>query len=217
MRRLFGPLSYGASHAFDLAATGLRQTRPRSVGDFVRAVDMFTLRAGLPASEWPRTAKTALGDGKTHLGTQRNNHANRLFVGSLSSDTTDDDLRAAFAVVGQVVNARVIMDSDTGRSKGFGFVEMAAPFTMDDIAPLVDSELGGRRVTVNRAKSMPEHRPRPSRYGEPSAPEIVRPAPEPSAIEEMRPRVDAMFAQVEIVWEGTPRARQSDDAFGSRR
>jgi RNA recognition motif-containing protein len=49
-----------------------------------------------------------------------------IYVGNLSYNTTDEDLRAAFAAYGSVTSARVITDKETGRSRGFGFVEMAS-------------------------------------------------------------------------------------------
>lgn len=79
--------------------------------------------------------------------------ATKLFVGSLSYQATDDDLNAAFAAVGQVVSAKVIMDRETGRSKGFGFVEMA---TEEDaqkaIKELNGKEVSGRPIVVNEAR-----------------------------------------------------------------
>jgi RNA recognition motif-containing protein len=83
-----------------------------------------------------------------------------LFVGSLPFSVTDDDLRATFAAVGEVVSAKVIVDRDSGRSKGFGFVEMAY-ITMDDIRSLDGLLMGGRRITVNEAKPMLERPVRP--------------------------------------------------------
>lgn len=78
---------------------------------------------------------------------------NKLFVGSLPFSTTDEDLAEAFAAFGTVVSARVITDRETGRSKGFGFVEM----TNDDEAKAAidgmdGKELGGRAINVNIAR-----------------------------------------------------------------
>lgn len=79
--------------------------------------------------------------------------ATKLFVGSLSYQATDDDLRAAFEPFGQVVSAKVIMDRDTGRSKGFGFVEMesddAAKTAINDMN---GKEVAGRAIIVNEAR-----------------------------------------------------------------
>ena len=79
--------------------------------------------------------------------------ATKLFVGKLSFNTTDDTLRAAFEVYGTVTSAQVIMDRDTGRSKGFGFVEMENDAEAQAaIAGLNDQEIDGRTVAVNVAR-----------------------------------------------------------------
>ncbi len=79
--------------------------------------------------------------------------ATKLFVGSLAYSVTDAELEEFFAAVGKVVSAKVIVDRDTDRSKGFGFVEME---TEDEakaaIAELDGKELNGRAVAVNEAK-----------------------------------------------------------------
>jgi len=91
--------------------------------------------------------------------------ANKLFVGSLPFSTTDESLAAHFAQAGTVVSAKVIMDRDSGRSKGFGFVEMSTDEEAQKaIQMLGDQELDGRRLTVNIAKPMPERSARPNRY-----------------------------------------------------
>ena len=83
-----------------------------------------------------------------------------LFIGSLAYATTDDSLKAFFETIGPVSSARVITDRDSGRSKGFGFVE----FENDEdnqkaIDQLNDKELDGRTITVNLARPK-EDRPR---------------------------------------------------------
>jgi cold-inducible RNA-binding protein len=79
--------------------------------------------------------------------------ANKLFVGSLAYSATDDDLAAFFAEAGTVVSAKVIMDRETNRSKGFGFVEMSsdeeAKAAMDS---LNGKELSGRAVAISEAR-----------------------------------------------------------------
>jgi len=84
----------------------------------------------------------------------------KLFVGSLAYATTDDSLNACFAAIGPVVSAKVITDRDSGRSKGFGFVEFE---NEDDakksIEQLNNTELDGRSITVNEARPR-EDRPR---------------------------------------------------------
>lgn len=79
--------------------------------------------------------------------------ATKLFVGSLSYTTTDAGLEEFFAAVGQVVSAKVIMDRDSGRSKGFGFVEMASEEEAKAaIEQLNGKELDGRQIAVNEAR-----------------------------------------------------------------
>src|SRR2546428_12496554 len=79
--------------------------------------------------------------------------ATKLYVGNLSFRTTSEDLREAFAAVGTVESATVIEDRDTGRSRGFGFVEMATP---EEAAAAIEQfngkDFGGRNLTVNEAK-----------------------------------------------------------------
>ena len=76
-----------------------------------------------------------------------------IYVGNLAFTTTDYDLRQLFEPYGAVDEIRVIMDRDTGRSKGFGFVEMPDNTTAKTaIARLQGAELAGRALTVNEAK-----------------------------------------------------------------
>jgi cold-inducible RNA-binding protein len=77
----------------------------------------------------------------------------KLYVGNLSFRTTSEELREAFSQAGTVESASVIEDRETGRSRGFGFVEMATPEEAQAaIAQLNGKELGGRNLTVNEAK-----------------------------------------------------------------
>lgn len=79
--------------------------------------------------------------------------ATKLFVGSLSYNTTDATLEEFFAAIGQVLSAKVIVDRDTNRSKGFGFVEMASEEDAKKaIAELNGKELDGRTIAVNEAR-----------------------------------------------------------------
>ena len=78
----------------------------------------------------------------------------KMFVGNLSFQTTESDIRAAFEQFGNVESVAIITDRDTGRSKGFGFVEMSEEDANKAIAALSGSELGGRALTVNEAKPM---------------------------------------------------------------
>jgi len=76
-----------------------------------------------------------------------------IYVGNISYDTTEDDLREAFEEYGEVDSVSIIMDRDSGRSKGFGFVEMPndeeAQAAMDG---LNEQELMGRTLNVNKAR-----------------------------------------------------------------
>lgn len=83
--------------------------------------------------------------------------ATKLFVGSLSYNTTDDSLAQHFAAAGKVVSAKVIMDRDTNRSKGFGFVEMESDEEAKAaIAQFDGKELDGRQIAVNEARPREE-------------------------------------------------------------
>ncbi|MDR0453228.1 MAG: RNA-binding protein [Deferribacteraceae bacterium] len=75
----------------------------------------------------------------------------RLFVGNLPFTTTDDDLQKLFASFGDVNSARVIIDKQTGRSRGFGFVEMKAELASRAMSELNDSDYGGRKIRVSEA------------------------------------------------------------------
>lgn len=86
----------------------------------------------------------------------------KLYVGNLSYETADGDLREMFAEFGTVQSAQVITDRDTGRSKGFGFVEMSDDREATEAIGAMNGRLcGGRPLTVNEAKPK-EDRPRNS-------------------------------------------------------
>jgi len=77
----------------------------------------------------------------------------RLYVGNLPYSTTDADLAAMFAPFGKVTSGQVIQDRDTGRSKGFAFVEMSTDAEAQAaITGLNEKEVNGRPLTVNEAK-----------------------------------------------------------------
>ena len=87
--------------------------------------------------------------------------AKKLYVGGISYSTTNDGLKDAFAQCGAVVSATIIMDKMTGRSKGFGFVEMANDAEAEAaIAKWNGQELDGRKLTVNEARPMEPRAPR---------------------------------------------------------
>jgi cold-inducible RNA-binding protein len=86
--------------------------------------------------------------------------SNKLFVGNLSFETTENDLQDAFAAHGTVVEANLMMDRATGRPRGFGFVTMStAEEAQKAIEALNGKSVGGRALTVNVA------RPREERTG----------------------------------------------------
>ena len=78
----------------------------------------------------------------------------KMFVGNLSFQTTENDVRNAFEPFGAVESVAIISDRDTGRSKGFGFVEMGEEDADKAMAQLNGSQLDGRALTVNEAKPM---------------------------------------------------------------
>ena len=81
----------------------------------------------------------------------------KLYVGNLSFNTTEDGLNELFGGVGAVQSANIIMDRETGRSRGFGFVEMSSQAEGENaIAQLNGAELDGRQLKVNEAKPQGE-------------------------------------------------------------
>ena len=84
--------------------------------------------------------------------------AKKLYVGNISFDTTSDDLIQAFSQFGTVLGAQIVSDRDTGRSRGFAFVEMHTGGD-EAIAGMNGQQLQGRTLTVNEAKPR-EERPR---------------------------------------------------------
>ena len=88
---------------------------------------------------------------------------NKLYVGNLPYQVRDNDLEQAFSEFGTVTSAKVMMERDTGRSKGFGFVEMGSDAEAQAaINGMNEQSLGGRSITVNEARPM---EPRPPRSG----------------------------------------------------
>ena len=86
--------------------------------------------------------------------------AAKLYVGNLTYEVTDSTLEAMFAPFGTVQSAQVIMDRDTGRSKGFGFVEMgSSQEAQAAIDAMNGKEVDGRKLTVNEARPREERRP----------------------------------------------------------
>ncbi len=82
-----------------------------------------------------------------------------IYVGNLSWSATDEDLRSLFATYGNVLSAKVVEDRETGRSRGFGFVEMDASDAVQAIEALNGQNFQGRDLRVNEAQPR-ERRPR---------------------------------------------------------
>jgi RNA recognition motif-containing protein len=97
-----------------------------------------------------------------NVGRERMN----IYVGNLPYNLSDDELRDAFAGFGEVSSATIIMDKMTGRSKGFGFVEMPGQDEAEAAIKALDgSDLKGRNLKVNEARPREDRPPRrPSRY-----------------------------------------------------
>lgn len=82
--------------------------------------------------------------------------SSRLYVGNLSYDTDTETLRQAFSSAGEVTDAHVVMDRESGRSRGFGFVTMATPdLAKQAIETMNGSMLDGRAIRVNEAEERP--------------------------------------------------------------
>ncbi len=87
--------------------------------------------------------------------------AKKLYVGGISYGTSEDALKAHFAQAGAVESASIIMDKMTGRSKGFGFVQMSSDAEADNAINMFNGkELDGRTLTVNEARPMEPRAPR---------------------------------------------------------
>ena len=87
--------------------------------------------------------------------------SSKLYVGNLSYSVRDDDLQQQFSSFGQVQSAKVMMERDTGRSKGFGFVEMGSDAEAQAaIEGMNGQSLGGRSLVVNEARPMEARPPR---------------------------------------------------------
>ncbi len=92
--------------------------------------------------------------------------SNKLYVGNLSYSIRDSDLEQQFSAFGEVQSAKVMMDRDSGRSKGFGFVEMSnAEQAQAAIEGLHGKNVGGRDLTVNVARPMEARAPRTGGFG----------------------------------------------------
>lgn len=87
--------------------------------------------------------------------------AKKLYVGGIPYSSTEDDLKSVFGEIGAVTSATIIIDKMTGRSKGFGFVEMANDADADKaITEMNGKDFQGRTLTVNEARPLEERPPR---------------------------------------------------------
>jgi len=86
--------------------------------------------------------------------------AKKLYVGGLPYSTTQDQLSAHFAQVGNVLSSSIIIDKMTGRSRGFGFVEMEDDAAMTAVEKFDGQDFEGRKLTVNEARPMADRPPR---------------------------------------------------------
>jgi RNA recognition motif-containing protein len=99
---------------------------------------------------------------RTHVE-GKDSMAKNIYVGNLSWSTSEDQLREAFAEYGEVISARIITDRDTGRSRGFGFVEMEVEAEANTAIEALNGQMmDGRPLTVNEARP---RRPRENRGG----------------------------------------------------
>ena len=91
--------------------------------------------------------------------------SNKLFVGNLSFNTTENDLNDAFAAHGTVTETNLMMDRETGRPRGFGFVEMTASEAQTAIQHMNGFQMGGRPLRVNEAREREARPPRQNNGG----------------------------------------------------
>ena len=93
---------------------------------------------------------------------------NKLYVGNLPYTVRDEDLQQSFSAYGSVNSAKVMMERDTGRSKGFGFVEMGSDAeALAAVEGMNGQSLGGRSLVVNEARPMEARPPRTGGFGGP--------------------------------------------------
>ncbi len=84
-----------------------------------------------------------------------------IYVGNLPWSATEEEVREAFAAFGEVVSVKLIEDRETGRPRGFGFVEMEDQGALEAIENLDGTDFGGRNIKVNEARPRPQ---RPQRW-----------------------------------------------------
>jgi RNA recognition motif-containing protein len=97
------------------------------------------------------------------MGAQEGNMSTNIYVGNLSFNVTVEEIQDLFGAYGTVENVNLITDRETGRLRGFGFVEMASGGN-EAIAALDEKDFGGRNLTVNRAKPREQRERQPHRW-----------------------------------------------------
>lgn len=80
------------------------------------------------------------------------NQKARLYIGGLSYSATEEDLKEAFKPYGKVIEAKVVTDRETGKARGFGFIEMGSPAEAEKALALDGNEILGRRISVSFAR-----------------------------------------------------------------
>ncbi len=86
--------------------------------------------------------------------------AKNIYVGNLPWSATEDDVRQAFTAYGEVISVKIVNDRDTGRPRGFAFVEMEDQEALTAIESLDGADFSGRNLKVNEARPREQQRPR---------------------------------------------------------
>jgi len=81
----------------------------------------------------------------------------KLYVGNLPNSTTEDELTSVFKAYGEIQSLKIITDRESGRSRGFGFVEMSDSDAQNAIKGLNETDMQGRQITVNQAQDRPQN------------------------------------------------------------
>lgn len=81
----------------------------------------------------------------------------KLYAGNLPNDMSEDELTSAFKVYGEIQSLKIITDRESGRSRGFGFIEMSDNDAQNAIKGLNETDMQGRQITVNQAQDRPQN------------------------------------------------------------
>ena len=114
----------------------------------------MTIVREISSSDVPSGSRPIIAPRRTTTGSEQDNPlSSKLYVGNLSFDSTEDDLKELFGRHGTVESVAVITDRETGRPRGFGFVEMSeSSAAQDAIRALDGTDFGGRNIKVNEAQ-----------------------------------------------------------------